>query len=541
MKACIIQPYYSLDGKKDIEKCYAEQVALMDKCDESADIIVLPESCHCQAYMGSNELSYETKEKYNLAFDQKVCETAKRCKALVFANYGYKGEDGLYRNVTFGVDKNGNTVAEYFKAHPAPSEVNDPFMNSDYSYNYAKPYVVEIDGVRYGFMTCYDFYMYENFAPLARAGVDVIIGCSHQRSDTHQALEIIGRFLSYNTNAYLLRASISLGEDSAICGCSMAVAPDGTMLGNMGSKIGILEVEFDPTKKYYKKKGFYGTTLLSHYEYIDDGRRPWLYRNGGSAMVAQDAYMKYPRVCAHRGFNTVAPENTMPAFGAAVALGAEEIEFDLWMTKDGELVSVHDRSIDRTADGTGVIGDYTLEELTAFDFGVKAGGHFKGLKIITFEDILKKFACQTIMNIHVKECEDGRKRERVKKIADLIYQYDCEQHVYIMSSDDEFHALFMEIAPHVRRCMGAKPNQAWIIVDDAIKNKCQKVQLYKPYYNQEMIDKAHSHGIKCNVFFSDDPDETVEMLKMGIDTILTNDYLAVANAVKDYIKKGDKV
>ena len=536
MKAYIIQPNYSLNGKEDIEKCFNEQIALMDKCDESADIIVLPEYCDCQSYMGSTELSYKTRNKYNEIFDKKVRETAKRCKALVFANYGYKGEDGLYRNVTFGVDKEGNTVAKYFKAHPAPSEVDDEFMNSDYSYNYTEPYVVEIDGIRYGFMTCYDFYMYENFAPLARKGVDIIIGCSHQRSDTHQALEIIGRFLCYNTNAYLLRASISLGKDSPICGCSMAVAPDGTMLGNMKSEVGILKVEFDPHKKYYKKKGFYGTELLSHYEYIDDGRRPWLYRNGGSAMVAQDKYMKYPRVCAHRGFNTVAPENTLPAFGSAVALGAEEIEFDLWMTKDGELVSVHDKTLDRTSDGSGVIGDYTLEELEKFDFGFKAGENFKGLKILTFEEILKKFAAQTIMNIHVKECEDGRKRERAIKIAKLLYQFDCEQHCYIMSSDDEFHSILKEVAPSIRRCMGAKPNQAWNIVEDAIKNECHKVQLYRPYLNKEMVEKAHAHGIICNVFYADEEDLAIEYLKMGVDTILTNNYLKIANAVKNYKK-----
>ena len=542
MKAFIIQPYYSLNGKEDIEKCFNAQCALMDECDDSADIIVLPEYCDCQSYMGSNELSYKTRDKYNALFDKKVRETAKRCKALVFANYGYKGQDGLYRNVTFGVDKNGKTVAEYFKAHPAPSEVNDTFMNSDYSYEYKQPYVVEIDGVRYGFMTCYDFYMYESFAPLARKGVDVIIGCSHQRSDTHQALEIIGRFLCYNTNAYLLRASISLGEDSSICGSSMAVAPDGTMLGNMKSKVGILKVEFDPKKKYYKKKGFYGTELVSHYEYIDDGRRPWLYRNGGSAMVAQDKYMPYPRVCAHRGFNTIAPENSMPAFGAAVALGAEEIEFDLWMTKDGELVSIHDPTLDRTSNGTGKIGEYTLKELKELDFGVKQNEYFKGLEIITFEEILKKFACQTIMNIHVKECEDGRKKERAQKIVELLYRYDCEQHCYIMSSDFELHKIFMEIAPNLHRCMGAfgKEEDHAILVDKAIEYGCQKVQFYKPYFkyfDKSMVDKAHDNRIICNVFWSDNENETIKFLDMGIDTILSNDYLKISKVVKKWKQK----
>ncbi len=538
MRVQIVQPFYSLNGKEDIDKSYNDMIALLDTCDESADIIILPEACHCQSYMGSNELSFKTKERFNEIFDKKVRETAKRCNALVFANYGEK-VDGKYMNVTFGVNAKGETVARYLKAHPAPSEVADPFMDNDYSYIASEPYVVEIDGLRYGFMTCYDFYMYENFAPLAKKKVDIIIGCSHQRSDTHQALEIIGRFLSYNTNAYLLRSSISLGEDSPICGCSMVVAPDGGMMGNMKSKVGVLTVDFDPKQKYYKKKGFYGTTLVSHYEYIDDGRRPWLYRPGGPATVAQDKFMKYPRVCAHRGFNTIAPENTMPAFGAAVALGAEEIEFDIWMTKDGELVSIHDERIDRTSNGVGKIGDYTLEELKAFDFGKKAGENFKGLKILTLEEILAKFTCQTIMNIHVKECEDGRKRERAEKILALIRRYDALDHAYIMSSDDELHQIFFELEPKLCRCQGAKLDgkNEWNIVKDAIKNKCKKVQLFKPYLNKQMIDEAHANGIICNVFYADDAKEAIEFLDMGIDTILTNDYLKIKNAVDEWKKK----
>ena len=65
-----------------------------------------------------------------------------------------------------------------------------------------------------------------------------------------------------------------------------------------------------------------------------------------------------------------------------------------------------------------------------------------------------------------------------------------------------------------------------------------KVQLFKPYFNQESIDKAHAHGILCNVFWADDPDEARRYFEMGIDTVLTNDYLTIYNAVKeDYCKR----
>lgn len=76
-----------------------------------------------------------------------------------------------------------------------------------------------------------------------------------------------------------------------------------------------------------------------------------------------DNSLPYPRLCAHRGFNSVAPENSMPAFGAVVALGASEIEFDIWATKDRQLVSIHDPTLDRVSNGSGSVWEYTYDEL----------------------------------------------------------------------------------------------------------------------------------------------------------------------------------
>jgi glycerophosphoryl diester phosphodiesterase len=71
----------------------------------------------------------------------------------------------------------------------------------------------------------------------------------------------------------------------------------------------------------------------------------------------------------------------------------------------------------------------------------------------------------------------------------------------------------------------------------AIELGAYKIQLFKPYFNEETVKLAHEHGILCNVFWADDPEEAREYLDMGIDTILTNDYLTVYNAVSDMLKK----
>ena len=76
--------------------------------------------------------------------------------------------------------------------------------------------------------------------------------------------------------------------------------------------------------------------------------------------VESEACMGYPRICAHRGFNTVAPENSLAAFGAAIALGAPEIELDVRFTRDGIPVVAHDSELQRQAGVPGTIEEKTL-------------------------------------------------------------------------------------------------------------------------------------------------------------------------------------
>ena len=298
----------------------------------------------------------------------------------------------------------------------------------------------------------------------------------------------------------------------------------------MGNEVGLGICEIDPKKKYYKAAGYKGA-LKAHYEYIEEGRRPWLYRNAGASVALFNDVMPYPRICAHRGFSKVAPENTMPAFGAAVAMGAEEIEFDLWWTRDGEIVSCHDSTLERVSNGAGKVYEHTLEELKALDFGSKFGPDFEGLKIVTFEEILKKLAGRVIMNVHIKTLTDIYDSEIMKKIVALVRRYDCQRHVYFMIRHDGVIRQFMEYAPDIPVCVGHLPERPYEIVERAIALGAKKVQLFKPYFDENTVKKAKAHGIRCNVFYADDPEEAKRYLAMGVDTVLTNSYLSIARAL----------
>ncbi len=535
MKACVIQPPFSTDYARSDELFRWEMEAL-DRCDDSMDLIVMPEGSDAPCLTSSEAERAESFRRYNGPILKKAAETARRCGAVLCINAVSKEETGC-RNTTYAFNREGELVGKYYKQHLTPGEVACPDIDSSYTFEYEPVTVFEIDGLRYGFLTCYDFYFYEEFARMARQKLDIIIGCSRQRTDTHDALETICKFCAYNTNAYLVRASVSMGEDSPLGGVSCIVAPTGEILANMKSRAGMATAEFDPHEKYYKPAGF-GNPPAAHYEYIEQGRRPWKYRQAGSAIIKSDDLMPYPRVCAHRGFNTVAPENSLPAYGAAIALGAEEIEFDLWATTDGEIVSIHDDRLDRVSNGTGLVYESSYEELTQYDFGVKFSEAYRGLRILKFEDILKKFAGQVIMNIHIKEREPYDEAI-LKKIIALIREYDCEKYVYFMTSDSIQRQL-ANLAPDIHRCCsaGSTHEEGARIVERAIALGCEKLQFvsWEPF-TQEMVDKAHENGIRCNLCQVDKPEDVEKYLKMGIDTIMTNDYQRIADQVRKFCGK----
>jgi glycerophosphoryl diester phosphodiesterase len=119
------------------------------------------------------------------------------------------------------------------------------------------------------------------------------------------------------------------------------------------------------------------------------------------------------------------------------------------------------------------------------------------------------------------------------EIVALIRKYDAQGHCYFMTSSDKRASEAMAYAPDIPVCLGWDGNQDKMsMVDRALKLGIKKIQLFKPYFDENTVKKAKENGIICNVFWSDDPDETQKFLDWGIDTILSNDYLKVANGVK---------
>ena len=120
-------------------------------------------------------------------------------------------------------------------------------------------------------------------------------------------------------------------------------------------------------------------------------------------------------VAAHRGWQARYPENTVPAFDAAALAGVDQIETDVRVTRDGELVLIHDETVDRTTDGTGLVRDHTLAELKKLDASNRMGG-FSGVRIPTLEEFLSLVKERNVktLDIELKEYpENGREETGV--------------------------------------------------------------------------------------------------------------------------------
>ena len=370
MKARVIQPLYEQD-QAGLDESFDWTLKELDKCDASLDIVVLPEFSEVPGKPTESDF-LNTARRYGPVLLEKCAETARRCSTLVFCGAVDMTYD-VPRNAIFVYGRDGSLLGKYHKQHLTAGEWKKTGLDNTYTRQWHEPFMLEIEGLPYMFLTCYDFYFYENYANIARWKPDIIIGASHQRSDPHHVLDLIDSFCAYHTGAYLVRASVSMGKKSPLGGCSCVVGPDGKILGNLYSRIAHLDVSFDPTKKFLKPAG-YGNPPAMHSEYIEIGRRPWLYRPGGSAIVAPLSEAPAER--------TVTYSNNIAVMGAAIATGTQELAFD----------------VDAAAD---------------WEPFVRA--------------VLQHFSCHAIMNIRLKGSWTD---DALRRLKDLVFLYDADQHVY---------------------------------------------------------------------------------------------------------------
>ena len=158
----------------------------------------------------------------------------------------------------------------------------------------------------------------------------------------------------------------------------------------------------------------------------------------------------YIEVAAHRGNVALCPENTMPSYRSAYDIGADMIELDMHMTKDGEIVMIHDGDLARTADVAGKIRELTLEEIRRADVGIKKGMEFAGTRVPTLREFCEFAAAKdSTMQFnfefkdYLRDGEEWAKASADKAIA-IIDSYGLWERSFVNSFDGRLLAYIEE-------------------------------------------------------------------------------------------------
>lgn len=228
------------------------------------------------------------------------------------------------------------------------------------------------------------------------------------------------------------------------------------------------------------------------------------------------------KVYAHRGYSGKYPENTMLAFRKAIEVGADGVEMDVQLSKDGEVVVIHDEKLDRTTDGTGFVKDYTLAELKKFDAGKIKNGEFGFQEIPSFDEFCAWLAeTDCVANVELKTSIIYYPY-LAEKCIDIIRKHGVEKKVFISSFNHMSLVKVQELAPEI-------PVGALVEIEGLMYagfyGKQFGFQYYHPDFcllSEEAVKECKENGVGINVWTVNDLESFEKLVEWGVDGVITN-------------------
>lgn len=229
---------------------------------------------------------------------------------------------------------------------------------------------------------------------------------------------------------------------------------------------------------------------------------------------------------AHRGASAYYPENTIPAFEAAIEMDAEMIELDVQLSKDGTPVVFHDADLARCTNGRGKLKNHTLEGLKELDAGKWFAGKFKGTRIPTLEEVLQLSQNSIALNIEIKteSVTDEYRHGIEEKCIELVREYDMEQHVMFSSFDYRAVRHVKRLDPKMPAALlyNAGLSQYKLPSDlvniyEADAFNCSQRQLSKKW-----LADVKANGFPLYIYTVDKAERMRELISLGVDGIFTN-------------------
>lgn len=233
------------------------------------------------------------------------------------------------------------------------------------------------------------------------------------------------------------------------------------------------------------------------------------------------------QIFAHRGAARTHPENTMIAFHEAERVGADGIELDVQLSKDGEVVVIHDEKLNRTTNGKGYVKDFSLKELQMLDASHSFFCQTGAVMIPTLDEVLTMLLGNTLLlNIELKNGIVDYPGLEEKVIA-LVHQYELQDRIILSSFNHYSLVQCYRLAPHIEtapiyrdglfkpwvyaQAIGAKSLHPNIKVapNQIIVEAMQEGVKVRPYTINNVKEMKILFSINCSGFFTDSPEEAV--------------------------------
>jgi glycerophosphoryl diester phosphodiesterase len=231
-----------------------------------------------------------------------------------------------------------------------------------------------------------------------------------------------------------------------------------------------------------------------------------------------------PQILAHRGALLDAPENTVPAVVRALELGVDGIEIDVQVSRDDQLVVIHDERLDRTTNGTGLVAALTASELAQLDAGGWFDPRYQGVGVPMLRDVFDVVGGRCRINVEVKDW-GGTGDHAAGLLAGLLDDHEAHQHVIVSSFAwtvlRRLRAIDARIALgalHINP-LSARQEHELLASDlrvDAVHPSGDAVTVHTMQW-------ARQHGISVNAWTVNEVDAARRLHDLGVDAIITDD------------------
>jgi glycerophosphoryl diester phosphodiesterase len=233
---------------------------------------------------------------------------------------------------------------------------------------------------------------------------------------------------------------------------------------------------------------------------------------------------KFPvLVIAHRGFSGAAPENTLASFKKAMEAGSDMMELDVRFSKDGQVVVMHDDTLDRTTNGRGKVADYTLKELKQFDAGSWFAPQFAGEQIPTLIEVLKLAKGKIPVNIEIKD--ESPSKYKITDLADRALQEVTKAGMLGQVIFSSFYPSSLERIKErdPRIWVALLYHRDWNSLGEVTGGSAfSVVNLRHSFLTQEKIGRIHQESMKVNTYTVNSEEEMEPFIRWGVDGIITN-------------------